>query len=314
MPPAAAAVGAAVIGAGGSIYAGNKAAKAQGAAADQAAAVQQNIYNQTREDQGPYRQAGYDALEELRGLLGLPSGASSADRAEGTEARNRLQDILNAKDLNYRKGQNFSAITGIDDIDSGDFSGISDEQLAQLTARGNNLSFKRDGEAISLIRQLRSMGSGGGSNALATPRLDQEAYFDRFRSTPGYQFMLDEGEKAVGRGMAARGLNRSGRTLLELQRHGSGLADQTYGQHYNRLTGIAGVGQTATNAVGAAGQNYATGMGNAAMARGDARASGYINTANAVGNALNQGAQAYGYFNQPQASGGFGDGFSTRYG
>jgi hypothetical protein len=56
----------------------------------------------------------------------------------------------------------------------------------------------------------------------------------------------------------------------------------------NPLQSLAGVGQTSTNALGAAGQAYASGAGEAFGAGAQARASGYMGMANAIGGGLNQ--------------------------
>ena len=51
---------------------------------------------------------------------------------------------------------------------------------------------------------------------------------------------------------------------------------------YNRQAGLAGIGQTATNLVGQAGQNYATNVGNLMTGAGAAQAAGQVGMANAV--------------------------------
>ena len=61
---AAAVIGGAVIGAGASIYAGNK----QAGAAENAANLQRDQYQQTRADQAPWRQAGANALSTIAGM------------------------------------------------------------------------------------------------------------------------------------------------------------------------------------------------------------------------------------------------------
>ena len=57
--------------------ASKSAANAQTKAAADANATQLQMYNQTRSDLGPYRQAGYSALERLQQLNGLASPAQS---------------------------------------------------------------------------------------------------------------------------------------------------------------------------------------------------------------------------------------------
>ena len=68
---ATAVVSSAVIGASAS----RSASKTQAAAAGQAADISQKQYEQTREDQAPYREAGYNALAEMQRTAGNVPGA-----------------------------------------------------------------------------------------------------------------------------------------------------------------------------------------------------------------------------------------------
>jgi hypothetical protein len=108
--------------------------------------------------------------------------------------------------------------------------------------------------------------------------------FDRFRETPGYQFQMEEGLRAVEGSAAARyGLLR-GSTLQRLQQTGQGIADQTYGQYFNRLSNLAGIGGQATNAVANAGQNTASSIANLISGQGQVAAQGQIAQGQAQGN------------------------------
>lgn len=73
---AAAIIGSAVVGGVASASASSKASKAQRRAADQAAAVQREQYEQTRADLGPYRDMGTTALGRYSDLLGMQGGAA----------------------------------------------------------------------------------------------------------------------------------------------------------------------------------------------------------------------------------------------
>lgn len=68
------------------------------------------------------------------------------------------------------------------------------------------------------------------------------------RSLPGYQFAQEEGVKALDRGAASRGMLNSGRGSKDLLRFGTGLADQTYGNQFQRLMGATQQGLGATGA------------------------------------------------------------------
>lgn len=196
---ATAVVSSAVIGASTA----RSAAKTQAGAAAQASDVQQQQYEQTRADQAPYREAGYNALANL-----------------------------------------------------------------QRTAGNVPAAFKFG---------------------------DYE-----FKADPSYGFRLSEGQKALDRQAAARSGLISGGALKAAQRFGQEMGSLEFGnaynraltsygtdvarenQLYNRQAALAGIGQTATNLVGTAGQNYATNVGNLMTGAGAATAAGQVGMSNAL--------------------------------
>lgn len=117
--------------------------------------------------------------------------------------------------------------------------------------------------------------------------------YDGFQASPGYQFRLGEGVKAAERSAAARGLLGSGATMKAIQRYGEGLAASEYEAYANRLAALAGVGQTATAQTTAAGASAANGISQSAIAAGNARASSYANTGNAINSGITGIAAAY---------------------
>lgn len=115
----------------------------------------------------------------------------------------------------------------------------------------------------------------------------------QFQQDPGYAFRMGEGMKALERSAAARGGLLSGAALRGIQRYGQDLASQEYQNAFNRyqaerqarlgpLQSLAGVGQTATQALTGAASQYGTNIGNIGMA----------NAAN-VGNAMLARGGAY---------------------
>lgn len=196
---AGAVIGSSLIGASAS----KGAASTQASAADRAAELQAEQFRQTREDQAPYRTAGYNALAEMQRTAGNVPGAFSFT--------------------------------------------------------------------------------------------NQAMYQD-----PGYAFRLSEGQKALDRQAAARGGLISGGALKAATRFGQDMGSQEYQSAYNRaLTGygtdvarenqlynrqaaMAGIGQTSTNLVGQAGQNYATSAGNLMTGGAAAQAAGQVGMANAL--------------------------------
>ena len=125
-----------------------------------------------------------------------------------------------------------------------------------------------------------------------------------FTASPGYDFRYNEGLRAIDRGAAARGLLHSGAGVKAEQRFGEGLAASEFGDWWNRLAGVAGVGQQAVGGTAAAGANAANNISNAYTQQGNARASSYANTGSAINSGINNALSAYLY----QGGGGFGGG------
>jgi hypothetical protein len=146
-----------------------------------------------------------------------------------------------------------------------------------------------------------------------------------FEGSPGYQFRLGEGLKALERSAASRGTLLTGGTLKGLERYGQNLASQEYAneyarrlgetqlglgaqqQRYGQLMGVGQLGLQAAGQQGALGSQYAglagnllggqaQGIGDWLTQRGNAAAAGTVGGANAWQNALGQGtnlAQMY---------------------
>ena len=134
-----------------------------------------------------------------------------------------------------------------------------------------------DAEIAQLEGQIATTMEGGDAP-------DYSAFF----KSPGYEFRLEEGTRAIDRSASARGQLMSGGTLRELQRYGQGLASSEFGNYANRLSALAGIGQTANQqgiAAGAAagGQvgTSAANIGQSIMAGGTAQASGIVGANNA---------------------------------
>ncbi len=125
-----------------------------------------------------------------------------------------------------------------------------------------------------------------------------------FVKDPGYDFRLQEGTDAVEASAAARGGALSGGALKELTRFGQKFASNEYNNAYNRwnndittrfnrLSGVAGTGQTAARDVAAAGADNARTVGDMITSGASARASGYAGVANSVNNGVSNLANWY---------------------
>jgi hypothetical protein len=126
----------------------------------------------------------------------------------------------------------------------------------------------------------------------------------QFQQDPGYAFRMSEGMKGLERSAAARGGLLSGSMLKGIQRYGQDMASQEYQNAFNRygvererrlnpLQSLAGVGQTTSRELGAAGTQMAGNVGNLMTGGAAARASGYVGGANALTGALSTGLNYY---------------------
>ena len=136
-----------------------------------------------------------------------------------------------------------------------------------------------------------------------------------FLNSPQYQFLQKQGQQALDRSAAARGMGYSGAQMKAAQQFGQGLASQQYdneynraakeyfnkydqaanqfGNYYNRLAALAQGGQQAATTASQLGGQYSQNVGgtlgtlsgqlqNNIGQLGNARASGYIGQANAI--------------------------------
>lgn len=117
------------------------------------------------------------------------------------------------------------------------------------------------------------------------------------RNTPGYQFNLNQGLKSVQNSAAARGLGVSGAAMKGAASYATGLADSTYQNQfnnantnqtnaYNRLMGVAQLGENAAAQTGAYGTQTAQSIGNNTIQGGNATAAGYLGAANSLNNGI----------------------------
>lgn len=205
----------AVVGAVGSIASGligsdaaSSAANTQAQSAANSAAVQKQMYDQTRADQAPWRQAGQTALTSI------------------ADMQPQFTHQFNASDLNANLAPNYE--------------------------------FQKQ-QGSDALNNAASVGGGlVGGNAL--------------------KGLVDYNQNAAGSAYQQAFNNYN--------------SNQT--NIFNRLSNIAGLGQTANANTGAAGATYGAGIGNAISNVGAAQAGGIIGSANAISGGLTNAASMYG--------------------
>lgn len=115
----------------------------------------------------------------------------------------------------------------------------------------------------------------------------------QLEETPGYQFNLAQGEKAVQNSAASRGLGVSGAAQKGAATYATGLADSTYQNQFNNalttyntnygnLMNRATLGENAAAQTGAYGTQTANSIAQNILGAGNASAAGAVGVGNAV--------------------------------
>lgn len=150
------------------------------------------------------------------------------------------------------------------------------------------------------------------NGGIAGSQPDYSAFFQ----SPDYQFALQQGQGALDRDAAARGTLYSGGHTADAINFGQGLASQQFGNFYNRMAGLAGVGQTTATNLGQQGMQMASNIGNLNMMNAGNQMNSIYNNANAQSNLAGQIGQIGGtlagyYMNRPQTTNYLGGGMHT---
>jgi hypothetical protein len=139
--------------------------------------------------------------------------------------------------------------------------------------------------------QLGALGLPGG--------VDSATATAAFRNSPGYQFALKQGLNSAQTSAAANGSLFSGGTLKALNDFASGMADQNFGDWFNRVGGISGAGSSAAGQAINLGSSTAGNLSDLALKTGDNQASSYGGIGNAAAGSLQSLADLQAYYNPP---------------
>lgn len=137
---------------------------------------------------------------------------------------------------------------------------------------------------------------GAINNAMGlTPSEDR---YGGFESSPGYQFRMDEGVRALDRSASARGNLFSGAQGRALARYGQGYASNEFGNYMANLQSLAGLGQNSAAQNSQIAQNQGVNGANSMIQGGNARASGYLAQGQMAGNLAGIGADLFTRYQQ----------------
>ncbi len=224
-----------------------------------------------------------------KGLSGLSSLGQLASGASG---------VANALGASRAAGQAAGAANNATQAQLGMFNTINQQQAPY-----------REAGYSSLGSILGGFGLGPATGGVTSGQFAHQFSPEDLHTNlaPNYEFMRDQGLGAVRNQMNRTGGQYSGNTLKAINDYAMNFADNSYQNAFNnynanqtnifnRLSNIAGLGQTANANTGNAGTSLAQSAGNSMIAGGQAQAAGTIGVANALTNA---GNNAMGWYALP---------------
>jgi type II secretory pathway pseudopilin PulG len=321
MPPAVAIAGvtaAATI--GGAVLSSKAQKKAAGQAADTSAAataannaLARDIYGQNAARLDPYAAGGMRAGNMLQGALGL-GGGGAAPAGYPTTGGGALSGVANPQTA-WTEGALGAMLAVTGPKRSAKAAAIADPaarlRYLQSVAHPDERAAFQAYQAQNPMPTATAPAPATGTPATGTPAAGQtpaqgalEA-FNAFKNSGNYQFLFDEGSKAVQMSALPGGGFDSGATRKALQNYGQNTAASFYGGWMDRLaqqqqlglgaaSALAGVGQNFVSNVTANNNSAASAAANAALMQGNARANMWGGIAGGIGQAIGALGTSYG--------------------
>lgn len=185
--------------------------------------------------------------------------------------------------------------------------GVATNRAANKQAEGTDKALNEQARQFDITQANQAPYLEAGKAALGKLAAENDTPLDQstIQLDPGYQFGLKQGQQAIDRQTAAAGGRISGAALKAAAQYGTDYATTGYSAAYtranqaradrlNRLAALAGVGQTATQSVDAAGASKANATSALMTAAGNNAGAATLAQANIWGNATNQLAALYG--------------------
>lgn len=135
--------------------------------------------------------------------------------------------------LDGRTGQNSSSS-----------SSVTDNQAYPMLSQALSPQVNNATNSSNMMSNLLGLNGGGGQNAA----------FDNWRNSTGYQFGMDQGTSAITGSAAAKGLLNSGSTAKALNTYGQNYANTQFGNYFQQLLGLGNQGNNAAGVIENAGQ------------------------------------------------------------
>lgn len=142
--------------------------------------------------------------------------------------------------------------------------------------------------------QLDLMGLPGGTTGNYKDQLSA------LQSSPGYQWRLDQGRRALDAGLSARGGMGSGKAATGIADWNQNFASNEYGNRLAQLSGLSDTGQAAASGMAGQGANYANNAANLISNTGGVQGTGTLAATSALQSGLTGAGNALSNYLNPQ--------------
>ena len=211
------------------------------------------------------QQAADAATAEQRRQYDLSRSDNAPWLATGQSALNQLASLYNLNGQGGSGTQNWNQyLTANPDVAAGIQGGL----------------FGGEGGAAGAAQrhyQEYGQAEGRAAPAMSTP-------MDAFVASPDYQFRQGEQARALAARNSALGIQDSGAAQKSALQYSGNLASGEFNNYANRLSALAGVGQTAAGQNQALGQNFANSVGQIGLNNAQTLGSSYQNQADTNAN------------------------------
>jgi hypothetical protein len=212
----------------------------------------------------------------------------------------------------------------------GMMSSDASQNAASQASNASNQATGAQQAMFNTINQQQAPWRQAGETALGQIGQMQPQFTHQFNAqdlnanmAPNYQFQLEQGQGAIQNAANRQTGLVSGNAMKGLQDYTQNFAGNAYQNAFsnysanqtnifNRLSNIAGLGQTANANVGSAGSDISRGIAGSMIGAGQAQAAGTVGSANALSGGLNNAAGWY-TVSQLMNNGGYNQGDYMNY-
>lgn len=253
--------------------ASKSAANTQSSSDAAAIAEQRRQFDSIKQLEAPFVGAGTNSVNQLQWLLGLgnPGTSQAGPGGAGAPANQTPAGEISSAGF-YALHPELAVLSNPADK----------AKRSQMLTEWQNQQAAANQATSTAAASTAGPYPGGDFGSLSKPFSAED-----FKVDPGYEFALEQGQRALQRTQAANGQLQSGAAAKAMTDYSEGVANQQYGAAYdryntnqsnlyNRLMGLTNVGQSAASMQANAGQTMANNVSDLTTNSGNSQAAGQL--------------------------------------